>query len=571
MMASKCQLPICIGRDQEKPLSLEDFRQYHESDKHWDARKQFLARHLHLYPGSKLDQLISLSVVWSNIVFIGNRYGEHLTKKVLQMGEGIDVGEIPSYELVPGTKASKRPCNSDLDVQPQRKVGPSYGSRLRFEPMRFVASSIKEETMDTHKSNARETSNASYSFMNSVDAFRRKFYNLEQQSRDDQIRKTSALSSGSERPYETEDLSVYTTEEDDPDCEANSLHSPEANNANIHSNNFRHEESDCKRNPCPSFYTSDGNSRQKCITSHTKSYPEVMVTCADDSLSTELLPGHMQQVNSQDSDGSLTAQEESGPIKGIVLPKPFILTENASNAVSILNNSAMLNKMVVDYKYDMMPNNTWRCRVFVQDQCVSEEYGNKKSSKHAAAEAAVEILKKMQPNLQNQNGPTISNMKKAPMENAISRSQLCGLSSKAAYRQPIKEDNIGNQLLRKMGWTGGGLGREGAGRAEPVFVMEQSGRAGIGLPSISRKLNARDVEQIIRNYAKSHDQNDLTFSMEFTNEERKSIHQIVHKYGLRSKSYGKGTERYLVVSRKVSEQALINQLRQFYSLKPSCN
>uniref|UniRef100_A0A8C5PGE4 XRN2-binding (XTBD) domain-containing protein n=1 Tax=Leptobrachium leishanense TaxID=445787 RepID=A0A8C5PGE4_9ANUR len=46
----------------EQPL-----RQYHESDKQWAAREQFLQRHLHLYPGRKLDQLIAMSVVWANI------------------------------------------------------------------------------------------------------------------------------------------------------------------------------------------------------------------------------------------------------------------------------------------------------------------------------------------------------------------------------------------------------------------------------------------------------------------------------------------------------------------------
>ncbi len=33
--------------------------------------------------------------------------------KVLEMAEGIDVGEMPSYELVPNAEAKKRPYSSD--------------------------------------------------------------------------------------------------------------------------------------------------------------------------------------------------------------------------------------------------------------------------------------------------------------------------------------------------------------------------------------------------------------------------------------------------------------------------
>lgn len=43
----------------------------------------------------------------------GDRYGSQLTHKVLEMAEGIDVGEMPSYELVPNAESKKRPYSSD--------------------------------------------------------------------------------------------------------------------------------------------------------------------------------------------------------------------------------------------------------------------------------------------------------------------------------------------------------------------------------------------------------------------------------------------------------------------------
>lgn len=33
--------------------------------------------------------------------------------KVLEMAEGIDVGEMPSFELVLNAESKKRPCSSD--------------------------------------------------------------------------------------------------------------------------------------------------------------------------------------------------------------------------------------------------------------------------------------------------------------------------------------------------------------------------------------------------------------------------------------------------------------------------
>lgn len=336
----------------------------------------------------------------------------------------------------------------------------------------------------------------------------------------------------------------------------------------------------------------------------------------------------------------------------------FVITENANDAIGILNNSASFNKMSVEYKYEMMPNRTWRCRVFLQDHCLAEGYGTKKTSKHAAADEALKILQKTQPTYpsvkssqchsgssprgsgkkkdikdlvvyENSSNPVctlndtaqfnrmtveyvyermtglrwkckvileseviaeavgvkktvkyeaageavkilkktqptvINNLKKGTVEDVISRNEIQGRSAEEAYKQQIREDNIGNQLLRKMGWTGGGLGKSGEGIREPISVKEQHKREGLGL-DVERvnKIAKRDIEQIIRNYARSESHTDLTFSTELTNDERKQIHQIAQKYGLKSKSHGVGHDRYLVVGRKRRKEDLLDQLKQ---------
>lgn len=45
----------------------------------------------------------------------------------------------------------------------------------------------------------------------------------------------------------------------------------------------------------------------------------------------------------------------------------------------------------------------------------------------------------------------------------------------------IPEANVGHRLLRGMGWTGGGLGREGEGIAEPIEAFMRRSRAGLGI------------------------------------------------------------------------------------------
>ncbi|XP_028671686.1 NF-kappa-B-repressing factor [Erpetoichthys calabaricus] len=233
-----------------------------------------------------------------------------------------------------------------------------------------------------------------------------------------------------------------------------------------------------------------------------------------------------------------------------------VILENSDNAICIINDTAQFNKMTAEYKFIVLPDCSWKCEVYLEGQYIASGIGQKKIVKHIAAENALSKLRQTQPVVK-------SNLWKDDVD-AISRNQIRGISSEEAMKQEIKEDNIGNQLLRKMGWKGGGLGREGEGIAEPIKVKEQFTRQGLGL-EVERggnRLNKRDIEEIIKNYVHSERQDELRFSTELTNDERKQIHQIAHKYGLRSKSYGQGMQRFLIVGRKVQKEQLIDQLLQ---------
>ncbi|CAG5989539.1 NF-kappa-B-repressing factor isoform 1-T2 [Menidia menidia] len=235
----------------------------------------------------------------------------------------------------------------------------------------------------------------------------------------------------------------------------------------------------------------------------------------------------------------------------------LVILENSDNAICIINDTAQFNKVTADYKFSVQPDHRWRCEVYLEGQYVAAGVGPKKIVKHIAAKEALATLRQTQAVVK-------SNLRKDGHCDAISRSQILARSGEEANRMEIKEDNIGNQLLRKMGWKGGGLGRDGDGISEPIKVKEQFSREGLGMDTLKsgNQLSKRDIENIIRNYASSDRQDDLRFATDLNNDERKQVHQIAQKYGLRSKSYGQGWQRFLIVSRKVHKDQLIDQLLQ---------
>ncbi|XP_027705030.1 CDKN2AIP N-terminal-like protein isoform X2 [Vombatus ursinus] len=81
----------------------EQFRAYSESEKHWKARMEFILRHLLDYQegpdrGGRLDQLLALSMVWANHLFLGCSYNKELLDKVIEMADGIEVEDLPQFK-----------------------------------------------------------------------------------------------------------------------------------------------------------------------------------------------------------------------------------------------------------------------------------------------------------------------------------------------------------------------------------------------------------------------------------------------------------------------------------------
>lgn len=73
----------------------------------------------------------------------------------------------------------------------------------------------------------------------------------------------------------------------------------------------------------------------------------------------------------------------------------------------------------------------------------------------------------------------------------------------AKIEVPIPQSNIGFKLLKQMGYTpGSSLGKEGAGRIEPVGLEIRRSRAGIGREDLHKEKRKREEIEMERNRRK---------------------------------------------------------------------
>ena len=213
------------------------------------------------------------------------------------------------------------------------------------------------------------------------------------------------------------------------------------------------------------------------------------------------------------------------------------------NAVSILNESAQKCKKTVSYEeLGITPSALFSCAVTIKDQVIAIGEGSgKKEAKKDAAEKALALLRSCQPVVQ----------KRTPQQDSaksVSKSELVAKAYEEAAK--ISEDNIGNQMLRRMGWTGvGGIGKDGQGRVNPVMAVGVDRKFGLGSnPTEGAAVNKGSVRETLMKFIAGPEQ-DIKFSSELSKEDRALIHKLSQQYGLKHRSYGKGEGRFLIVSK----------------------
>lgn len=189
-----------------------------------------------------------------------------------------------------------------------------------------------------------------------------------------------------------------------------------------------------------------------------------------------------------------------------------------------------------------------------------------------AADRALNILKKKHPVL-------IQTRQIGNLDNALNFDS--DVANQFVGAEAIPESNIGNQLLRKMGWTGsGGLGVAKTGISEPIATESSSkeswDRSGLGHKKglFTRKTKdpgaIHKTEKIVPfhlakkamiEYIRNGCVEELTFPPDLTKNERKDLHFLAKRMGLNSKSFGT-VDRYIVVYKKFSVFEMAKQLSQ---------
>lgn len=151
-----------LGQNRHLVEWVESLRGTCETNKQWNARKEFILRNMETFPSvvpgtpsPGLDKLISLSMVWANHVFMGCRYPDSVMDKIREMGEGIQVQDAPVRktrdEIMGKVKrpasvdgnadgSAKRPKASSEDSEPKiapkppPKLGPSPDAPATHQP-----------------------------------------------------------------------------------------------------------------------------------------------------------------------------------------------------------------------------------------------------------------------------------------------------------------------------------------------------------------------------------------------------------------------------------------------------
>lgn len=236
----------------------------------------------------------------------------------------------------------------------------------------------------------------------------------------------------------------------------------------------------------------------------------------------------------------------------------FVVMEHANaNTLSTLKTSADVCHMELKYEFVDLPDARSRCQILLDDFVLMDFIGDSRASaKTEAAKRALQLLKK--------RCYTIISKQ---IEDACDANDTVlreTLTDDVQKIQNIPESNIGNRLLKKIGWTGGGLGKEGnKGIVEPVSLESVINREGLGLNAekgISKDFPQK-IQKIIEDYMHSEKQEDLIFSSTFTKDERAVIHQKARKFQLKNKSYGQNEDRFLVLSRKRTPAELVAHIR----------
>ena len=279
---------------------------------------------------------------------------------------------------------------------------------------------------------------------------------------------------------------------------------------------------------------------------------QAMLNELDQELPTEVqaalgkIPSHkgLSQVKFQKSSESgqkSCSVLSNRPFQGFTIYEPR--NPAIFNPISVLTESAQKSKKTIEFHYLGLKEDENKTLLHATAVAIEGAIlgtgmaGSKRDSKRNCASKALEILRTSVPVKLPVDHNSIENVEK-------------GKLVKSAFQNAKKIDdtNIGSVMLRNMGWTGdGGLTKTGI--AEPVFLESSDRRKGFG-HELSFSIRKSAVEETLLRFIRESADCDIKFSSDLSKDDRALIHRLCRQYGLKHKSFGKGNERYLIVSKK---------------------
>lgn len=259
-------------------------------------------------------------------------------------------------------------------------------------------------------------------------------------------------------------------------------------------------------------------------------------------------------------DKKLQSSEDQGNTHG------FILVDHQGevnqSALTVLMRSAAFNQTCLrcDFMRAITPKKApnrdgkVRCWLSLDEMVVGVMGSNAVDAEFKASEAALQYL--------HQNCWTLQVKEISEVvDSEISKEDIEKFDQRSS--EVLSDSNIGYRMMRKMGWTGGGIGKI-KGREEPLIPCPVFNQEGLGLVSEldSTRHFRRVIWEMLLQYAISEKEEDLTFSSEFSEEETQIISQNAKRLKLVVQQVGKKRKRSTLVGKKCNPGPLIHHLIQ---------
>lgn len=237
----------------------------------------------------------------------------------------------------------------------------------------------------------------------------------------------------------------------------------------------------------------------------------------------------------------------------------LVVVQNSNchgDPIVTLSRTADANRLRGTYEYEFN-NSEFTCTYILGHREVKQATGSTKQEARAkAAAASLACLQSIAPTLRRKRlvdgrGPEVT------------KDEFGGPGNSRNSHEQIDSDNVGHKLLKMMGWSGGGIGKEGLGIIDPIMVKETSGRQGLGFTGGSAATNSSfksKIHQLLQEFSNTVVLQDLVFSPQFDNEERKFVHSAARRYGLKSVSVDGPDGRFLTVRHKLSVRELVDTI-----------